>query len=139
MAHVSSSGIQAFGSWKLKGGSKFIQYELSKGGEINVTKYGPSNMEWNEFVSELPKDHPCYVFYHFKYSTKKGGQRSKLCMIQWIPTESSPKDKMSYAMWSNNVKHAFDGIHCIVQACSLSDLAHEEVLLKVTKFEKDEL
>jgi hypothetical protein len=46
---------------------------------------------------------------------------------------------MTYAMWSNNVKMALQGIHSVIQANSIEDLDREVVLQKVSRFERDEM
>jgi hypothetical protein len=58
---------------------------------------------------------------------------------QWIPSIANKKDKMTYAMWSNNVKMALQGIHSVIQANSIEDLDKEVVLQKVSRFERDEM
>jgi hypothetical protein len=63
--------------------------------------------------------------------------RNKTILVQWIPSECQPRDKMSYAMWSNNVKTGLNGIQCTIQACSKVDLDHQKVLERVSRFERD--
>ncbi len=42
-------------------------------------------------------------------------------------------------MWSNTVKQSLNGIHSVIQACSIEDLDRETVMQKVSKFERDEV
>jgi hypothetical protein len=42
-------------------------------------------------------------------------------------------------MWSNVLKTALVGIHCVIQATQIEDLDEEIVLQKVSKFERDDM
>ncbi len=58
-------------------------------------------------------------------------------VFQWIPEKSNKRDKMSYAMWCNDVKKALQGIHTTLQANSIEDLNREAVLQTVARYERD--
>ena len=140
MAHLGNSSIHEFQEWKLGKGGDFIELEIQKGGEINVSKIGEKKKRsWEEFVIGFEDNKPCYSFFHFKYETKTGGQRSKTTMIQWIPSKCKPQEKMAYAMWSKLVKDSLPGIHTVIQACSKEDLEYQNVLEKVSRYENDQI
>jgi len=142
MAKVSDSALSTFNEWKLNASGKcnFLIFRLDGNGEIAITKKDASGASWTDFCStEFPDDAACWALYNFGYTTKSGGKRSKTTLIQWIPSKANLKDKMQYAMWSNNVKTALVGIHCIVQAGTAADLEYESVLERVARFERDEI
>jgi hypothetical protein len=74
---------------------------------------------------------------HFRFKTTDGGMRSKLVLIQWIPSQSPAREKMGYAMWTNVVRTGLQGIHSVLQACNLADLDYNEVLQRISRFERD--
>jgi hypothetical protein len=79
----------------------------------------------------------CWALKGFQYQTKTGGSRSKLVMIQWIPETATGKEKITYTMWSKNIKNALNGIHSCIQANGLADLDYETILERVSQFDGD--
>jgi Cofilin/tropomyosin-type actin-binding protein len=139
MATLSDNAVETFDNFKLgKAGSSYLVFKLMGDGNIDIAKRGPETpVSWDELTKDecLPGE-PCWIAYHFGYQTD-GGKRSKLMLVQWIPSDCGIKQKMVYAMWSNTVKQTLNGIACVVQAGGVSDLDHEEVLEKASKFERD--
>jgi len=106
MATVSDIALNTFNEWKIRDQGKYLIFGL-KAGEIVVDKIGDKNSTWEQFLEELQEDKPCWATYHLDY-TCSAGKRNKTTFIQWIPSRATAKDKMQYAMWSNNIKTALN-------------------------------
>ena len=146
MAQVSANAVTKFNDWKIRNLGKYAVFQLTKDGEIDITHFGESAQEgkddvttWNEFVQkELKDDEPCWVTYHFGFTKKDGSRRGKTLLIQWIPSKSQAKKKMQYAMWSTTLKQSLQGIHCTLQAGNWDEVDWENVIERVSRFEKDD-
>ncbi len=77
----------------------------------------------------------CWALKGFQYKTKTGGSRSKLVMIQWIPETATGKEKITFTIWSKNIKNDLNGIHSAIQANSVADLDFDTVLERVSQFD----
>lgn len=71
-------------------------------------------------------------------------QRSKLTLINWVPdaidrgsAKENVKAKMLAIIRTKYLKQDMPGIICTIQANVLQDLDQEEVLERVSKFERD--
>lgn len=115
MAQVDSASVCTFNEFKIgkapAGQNGYLKLALTKGA-ISITESGP-RMEWEELCrSVLSDSEPCWLVYHFHYTTcvpsfslvllsltlffysKAGAQRTKLILLQWIPTNAEAKDKV---------------------------------------------
>jgi hypothetical protein len=102
MVSVSSSSIESFLEWKIRGGATHLTFQLQDG-EITITSKGTGNHaanDWSSFCQQLRPDEPCWAVLHFNYTSPDGAPRSKTTMVQWIPSQADKKDKMNYAMWT---------------------------------------
>ena len=139
MASVASDTVTAFSDFKVgRTLGNYMFFELNKS-EIKMSEQGSQNVDWNSWVEQIKSKDACWCTFHFAYETKTGGKRSKLILIRWIGTKATPQQKMSYAMWTSTVKQALNGIAFTIQACSLADLDFDEVLSRVSRFERDEV
>ena len=138
MAKLSDEALREINSWKIDrpGNPSSLSLRLVNGGSIQITERGPIQQSWEEFVDSLKEDEPCWSLTHFKFNNGEGARRVKTLLVQWIPSRSSPKDKMSYAMFSNIVKQGLSGVHCVIQAGGKHDLDYQEVLERVSRFEQ---
>lgn len=134
MATLAPQAIQHFNEWKLHGSARYLTFRLNGTGQIAMTKEGPSETTWDDFVKQLDPTEPCWVTYSLQYKNSDGDKRTKLCLIQWIPSRASIKDKLQYAMWSKGLKTALAGVYTTIQAGDVDDLDMESVMEKLTKF-----
>lgn len=138
---VQSASIGQFNEWKLgkKNENPALIFRVIDG-VIQLVPF-PDKVEadlcWEDFVKVLSKMEACWAFKGFHYKTKTGGARSKLVMIQWIPETATGKEKITYTMWSKNIKNALNGIHSAIQANGLADLDYETVLERVSQYDAD--
>lgn len=140
MAKVTSEAISTFNEWKIgKGTGKYLIFRLENVGSIALTKIGPSTCTWEELCSELKEDQPLWAVYPFSYNTKENAKRSKTVMLQWIPSRANVREKMQYSMWTNVLKQSLGGIHSLIQAGDVDDVAYDNVLERVSRFERDEM
>ena len=136
MAFVPSESINLFSDFKIgKLKCDYLLFEM-KNASIEVSQQGNCGADWDNFVEILKSHGCCWAAYHFSFKTS-AGERSKLILVRWVPTLTSAKDKMKYAMWSGVIKAALPGIQHIIQACDLAELHKTEILSKVSRFERD--
>ena len=140
MASVLSNDIVTFNDWKIgKSEGQYLKFRLDSHDHISIIKTGPKECTWKEFTGELKRDEPCWTIYRFAYETKEKAKREKIILLAWIPTESNPRDKMQYAMCTRVLKRSCPGIHCTVPAEDEADIDHQNVLERVSRFERDEI
>jgi cofilin len=141
MAHLTSDAIKTFNEWKIsRTSSKYLILKMKKQGEIDFVNDANEQVEkWEDFAKVLKPNEACWGLFKFSYMTKDGANRSKLLLVQWIPSDADKRDKMSYAMTTTKVKASLAGIHTTIQACGIADLDFDTVLQRATRFERDEI
>ncbi len=136
---VQSSSVEIFNEWKLGKNNQdpCLIFRVINGTIQLVPFPDKSQLSWEDFVKILSKVDACWALKGFQYNTKTGGSRSKLLMIQWIPETATGKEKITYTMWSKNIKNALNGVHSAIQANSVADLDYETILERVSQFDGD--
>ncbi len=136
MATLSSEAIRTFGEWNIgKVRAGFLKFQLVKGGKIGITELGQEGVSWKEITESLDDTEPCWLAHHFQY-TGENVKRSKTILLQWIPSKSSTRDKMQYAMWSRGMKTSLSGINKTIHAGNKMEADEESILEHITKFSK---
>jgi len=139
MASVSSNAVTTFNEWKLgRTPGNYLIFKLNNS-TIDLVKIGPTECSWENFCKELKIEESCWAVVHFDYNTKDGAKRNKTLFVQWIPSHSPVREKMQYAMWTTNLKRSLSGIHTHLQAGNVDDLDLQNVMERVTKFEREQV
>jgi len=103
-----------------------------------------SNGSFEDLIAALPPTDSRWALLNARYNVSGGGQRSKLTLINWVPDaidrgsgKETIKAKMLAVVRTGLLKKEMSGIVCTIQANSPADLDQDEVLEKVSKFERD--
>jgi hypothetical protein len=112
-----------------------------KQGDIDFVNDANEQVEkWEDFAKVLKPNEACWGLFKFSCTTKDGANRSKLLLVQWIPSDADKRDKRSYAsMTTTKVKASLAGIHTTIQARGVADLDFDTALQRATRFERDEI
>jgi len=99
---------------------KFIVYKIVDGKIVKEKHSISTNFE--DFLSELPKDDCRYAIYDMEFVTNDGRPGNKLVSIAWAPDSSKVKAKMLYAGSKDALNRVFVGVATKITATDLSEL-----------------
>eukprot|EP01089_Gocevia_fonbrunei_P002227 TRINITY_DN1221_c0_g1_i2.p1 TRINITY_DN1221_c0_g1~~TRINITY_DN1221_c0_g1_i2.p1 ORF type:complete len:159 (+),score=31.06 TRINITY_DN1221_c0_g1_i2:72-548(+) len=112
--------------------------ETSYALEYSFTKeeVGTSDESWNKLLSVLPPKECRVGLYNLDYTSESDGvTRSKLILLNWVPSEANVKSKMLSATNVKALKAKFEsfGLHIfmVIQGGSPFDLERSDVVQKV--------
>ncbi|KAI9179163.1 cofilin [Blastocladiella emersonii ATCC 22665] len=92
-----------------------------------------SGLSYADFLALLPRDECRFCVVDFEFEAEPGMLRDKLVLIAWAPDAADVKDKVVYATSKNYFRNQLDGIIAEVQATSLHEAAHHEVLSRLIR------
>ena len=95
-------------------------------------------------VAKLPADDYRWALVNVQFETTGGGKRSKMTLVTWVPdsiargsARETVKAKSLGVMYTKLLKKEMDGVVCFIQANDYDDISEQEVLERVSKFERD--
>ena len=92
---------------------------------------------WDRLLQLLPNDECCYVLYNFDYISESDGvKRSKLIMINWVPSKAKLRSKMLAAVYVKGMKTKFESwggsIFTCVDAGGIESLDRNDIEKRIT-------
>ncbi|KAI9058115.1 recombinant Actophorin [Trametes sanguinea] len=131
---VNPECLEAYQELKLGKKTKYIMFTLNKDNtEIVVEKKSPLTSTYDDFLADLPEGECRWAVYDFDFEKEDGGKRSKIIFYSWSPDDSKVKQKMLFASSKDALRRALVGIAAEIQGTDYSEVAHENVLDKVSK------
>ena len=133
---VSDDCISKFNELKLQHSFRYLLYKVSDDKtSLTLESTGPKTATYDDFLKVLPKQDCRFAVFDFEF-TAEGGQRSKICFIQWSPDVANVKSKMLYSASKDALKKKLVGIQTEIQATDESEISYQAVLDKASRFEK---
>ncbi|KAI0357505.1 recombinant Actophorin [Trametes cingulata] len=131
---VNPECLEAYQELKLGKKTKYIIFTLSKDNtEIIVEKKSPPTSTYDDFLADLPEGECRWAVYDFDFEKDDGGKRSKITFYSWSPDDSKVKQKMLFASSKDALRRSLVGIAAEIQGTDYSEVAHENVLDKVSR------
>ncbi|KAI8994228.1 recombinant Actophorin [Trametes punicea] len=131
---VNPECLEAYQDLKLGKKAKYIIFTLSKDNtEIVVEKKSPPTSTYDDFLQDLPEGECRWAVYDFDYEKEDGSKRSKITFYSWSPDDSKVKQKMLFASSKDALRRSLVGIASEIQGTDYSEVAHENVLDKVSR------
>merc|ERR1711862_658662 len=110
------------GEFKLKRGEYHLRYFIYKIGKdkksIEIDKKGALDLEYDDFVSDLPETDCRYGLIDLDFETDDGRPTSKLVFISWNPDTASIRTKMLYSGSKEAIRAALTGVGIHINATS---------------------
>jgi cofilin len=125
---VSDACATEFKDLKTGKQSRFLVFAINND-VVEVAFKGPRTATYDDFLSKVGKDTPCYAVYDFEFDVD-GGKRDKLLFISWIPDIAKVRPKMIYASTKESVKAKIGDGLLEIQATDASEISYEAVLAK---------
>ncbi|KAI0373678.1 recombinant Actophorin [Pilatotrama ljubarskyi] len=131
---VNPECLEAYQELKLGKKTKYIIFTLNKDNtEIVVEKKSPPTSTYDDFLGDLPEGECRWAVYDFDFEKEDGGKRSKITFYSWSPDDSKVKQKMLFASSKDALRRSLVGIAAEIQGTDYSEVAHENVLDKVSR------
>ncbi len=80
---VNQACQQVYQSLKLHKKDKYIIFALNKDNTEIIVEKKSESTDYEDFLKDLPEDHPRWAVYDFNFEVEDGGKRNKLVFISW--------------------------------------------------------
>lgn len=113
--------ITTFQELKIRRKHRFIIINITDI-DINIENVGERDKSFEDMTSLLPFTMCRYIIYDYEYETTDGRKASKIFFINWMPSNATPHNKMSYASAKGKLRDMMTGVFD-AQASNIDELA----------------
>jgi len=129
---VNQACQKAYQSLKLDKKDKYIIFAVNKEKTEIVVEKTSGSTNYEEFLKDLPDDHPRWAVYDFHYEVADG-KRNKLVFISWNPEKGNIREKMIFAGSKDALRRSLDGISVDIQGTDADEVSWDTILEKAKK------
>ncbi|KAG2343843.1 actin depolymerizing factor [Suillus weaverae] len=128
--------LQKFHELKMSKSLKYILFKLNESRTQIVVDKTSGDLDYENFLTNLPADGCKWAVYDFSYTLEDGSQRNKLCFFSWSPDSAPIRAKMVHASSKDALRKSLDGISVEIQGTDLTEVAYETVLDRVKRISR---
>ena len=132
-ADVNPNVLEVFKELKIRRKHRFLILHITDI-DINIDIIGERNKTFEDMTSLLPFTSCRYIIYDHEYETTDGRKTSKLWFINWMPSNSTPYNKMAFASAKSKIRDQLEGVFD-AQATNIDEIA---IRIGIKKEEEDE-